>query len=382
MAGKSVVVLGGGFGGARAAIAARRLLGPEHRVTLVDRNRMTHICGSFPFLIVGEREAGKTGRSLGRLANYGVEFVQAEVRKIDTASRRLVTGAGEVGYDFLVIAAGAEYDWSAVPGSAAAHSFYGLAQASRLRRSLARIEKGRVVIAVSALPYKCPPAPFEAAMLINWSLRRSGVRRNIEMQLFTPEPAPLGIAGPEATKRITEDMAKRGIGLRAGVAVKEVSPDGRTAHFNDGSHTDASLVITIPVHRIPAVIAESGLGGGKPWLPVSPETLETPVPGVFAIGDVNTVLMANGRPLPKAGVFAAGEGETAAAVIAARVSGGAPPPPYSGEGMCFLAYSGGTSGSLAGTFLGGPPAVRFNAATAAGMKGKERFERDWRRFRI
>ena len=79
MPGKKVLIFGGGFGGAKAAITVRALLGPEHEVTLVDRNRTTHICGAFPFLIVGEREVAKTSRSLGRLANRGIQIGRAHV---------------------------------------------------------------------------------------------------------------------------------------------------------------------------------------------------------------------------------------------------------------------------------------------------------------
>ncbi len=383
MPGKKVLVLGGGFGGAKAAITSRALLPPDHEVTLIDRNRRTFICGGFPMLIVGERAVDKLSRSLGRLANRGVRYVQADVTRIDTLGCTLKTTRGVFEYDYLVVAAGAEYDWSAVPGSKSAYSFYGLDEARKLRRKLRTFRRGRVVVAVSSLPYKCPPAPFEAALLLNWSFRRSGVRKAVDIHVYTPEPAPLAVAGPEATRQIADALSSRGVTLHTGAAVKEVSKDGRAAMFTDGSTLDADVVITIPVHKTPGAIAESGLTGGKPWTPVNAATLETSFPSVFAVGDVNVVPMANGRPMPKAGVFASGEGETAARIIASRIVGTEPPPPYSGEGLCFLAYSGTQSGSVSGSFLAsGAPKVEFKGATAAGMRGKERFERDWRRFKV
>ena len=171
MARKKIVVLGGGFGGVSAARVARTLLGREHTVTLIDRSRRTYLCGSFPLLIVGEREASKVSRSLGSLANRGIEYTQTEVEAIDVEGRTVTTSDRTLEYDYLVLAPGAAYDWDAVPGSASAYSFYSIESARRLRRKLSFFRKGRVVIAVSGTPYKCPPAPFEAALILDWAFK-------------------------------------------------------------------------------------------------------------------------------------------------------------------------------------------------------------------
>jgi sulfide:quinone oxidoreductase len=383
MPGKDIVILGGGFGGVRAAITARALLPAEHNVTLIDRNRRTHICGALPLLIVGERETLQTSRSLGRLANRGISFVQSEATRIDIAGRSVRTAAAAFEYDHLVIATGAEYNWDAVPGARAAHSFYDIGTARRLRARLARFKRGRIVFAVAATPYKCPPAPYEAAMILRWHLKRAGASSSASIHCYTPEPLPLPVAGQAACDVLSRDLASRGIGLRTNAGVKEVAPDGRSALFTDGSSLDADVIITVPVHRLPGVVTESGVAGGKPWVGVNAATLETSTPGVFAIGDVNAVLMGNGRPMPKAGVFASSEGETVARLIASRVLGTEPPPAFAGEGKCFLAYSGRQSGGVSGSFLvPGGPKVQLEPPSRSGMRAKERFELDWRRFRI
>ena len=145
MTGRKIVVLGGGFGGTAAARTARAALGFEHEVTLVDRNRRTYLCGSFPLLIVGEREAMKVSRSLGSMANRGVNYLQAEIEAIALESRTVATSEGALEYDYLVVAPGAVYDWDAVPGSAGAYSFYDLETARRLRRRLNSFRKGRIL---------------------------------------------------------------------------------------------------------------------------------------------------------------------------------------------------------------------------------------------
>ena len=380
--GQKIVVVGGGFGGAAAARTARALLGREHEVTVVDRATRTYLCGSFPLLIVREREAAKVSRSLGSLANRGVRYIHADVHEIDTESRTVATSTGKLEYDYLVLAPGAVYEWDAVPGSDNAYSFYDLKTARRLRRKLSSFRKGRVIIAVSSLPYKCPPAPFEAAMILDWAFRQRGVRADVDLHVFTPEPAPLVVAGPEAGRRLTRDMHRRGIELHAEAGVTEIAPDGRQAAFTDGTSMDADLVITVPTHRAPPIVSAAGLATGPGWVEVSAKTLQTHIPGVYAVGDVTTVPMANGRPLPKAGVLASAEGETVGHNIAAAING-SEPAAFSGVGHCFVTYSSRQAGMVRGEFLAeGKPNVKFQPPTARGYRAKERFERDWRRFRV
>ncbi len=383
MPGKKIVVLGGGFGGVAAARTARSLLPAEHTVTIIDRNRVPRLCGMNPMLIVGERDVRKTGRSLGQLANRGIQFVESEIDSIDLPGRTVNTQSGVHEYDYLIVALGATYDWDAVPGSDLAYSFYSLETARRLRRRLSRFRRGRIVISVAAPPYKCPPAPFETAMMMNWYFRRQGIRRDSEIIVTIPEPAPIAVAGPDASAQLEQDLDRRGIELRTGVGVIAVAPSSMEAEYSDGSSIAADVIVTVPVHRVPKIVAESGLTDGKPWTPVNADTLETSTDNVFAVGDVNIVPFAEDRAVPKAGVFAAGQGENVAETIASRILDTAPPPAYDGSGECFLAYSSTQSALLGGEFLAqGGPQVALRAPTASGMRSKERFERDWRRFRI
>ena len=383
MAGKRIVVLGGGFGGVAAARTLRGLLPAEHSVTLIDRNRVARLCGMNPLLVVGERDVRKTGRSLGQLANRGIEFVEAEISAIDTAGKVVRTATGGFEYDYLVVALGVSYDWDAVPGSDLAYSFYNLDTARRLRRRLSRFRRGKLVISVAAPPIKCPPAPFETAMMIHWYLRKQGIRKDSEIIVTIPEPAPMAVAGPAAAQQLRNDMERRGIELRTGIGVTGVRPDAMEAEYSDGSTIAADVVVTVPIHRVPQIVVESGLTAGKPWTPVVNGTLETGVKDVFAIGDVNAIPFAEGKVLPKAGVFASGQGENVGRRIAARILGTAEPEAYDGSGECFLAYSTGQSAMVGGTFLtDGGPQVALKPPTAAGMRSKERFERDWRRFKI
>jgi sulfide:quinone oxidoreductase len=376
----NVLVLGGGFGGAQAAIAARRQLDDGHRITVVDRAEQSFLCGANPLIVVGERPREGVSRPLSTLAEHGVEVVSDEIVAIDLQGRTVDTSRHVLAFDFLVVALGAVYDLEAVPGSSAAHSFYDHAGSVLLSEAVERFEGGTVVIGIAGAPYKCPPAPLETALLLEWHFRRRGV--TAEIGLYIPEPAPLAVAGPETAKRVGELMSSRGVGLHTQTTVTGVEDSGRQVHFSDGSSLDADLTIVVPAHRAPPAVVESGLTQGKPWVSVDPETLETSAAaGVFAVGDVNSIPIGGDRGLPKAGVFASAQGRQAAAVISSRILGTSPPAPYTGTGSCFFLLSGEEVAEVGGVFLapGGPQVGLGDPRPAAVEK---RWEDDWLRYSI
>ena len=382
MPGKNIVILGGGFGGAAAARTLRKLLDIEHTVTLVDRLRRTYLSGSMPWLIVGQRQPDKISRSLGALIQRGVNYVQAELEGIDIANHRVHTSVSTLPYDYLIVATGVDYDWDAVPGSSKEHSFYNIETARRLRDALRRIRQGRIVIAISRLPYKFPPAPYEAAMLLDRLFTERGDRNQIDLHVFTPEPSPLGIAGPEGSGALKAQLAERGITIHTGENLSQVDPDGRRATFVSGESIDYDLLITVPVHRSPNPVREAGLTDGSGWVPVDPATLATERDDIYAVGDITFLPMANGAPLPKAGVFASAEGEVVARNLVAQIQHGHEAA-FTGDGFCFVDQGGGRGGLIRGGFLAhGKPQVTLASPSVRWYRKKLRFERDWRRWKI
>lgn len=380
MLGKTILVLGGGIGGVAAALTLRRLLPAQHKIILVDRQLRTYLCGSLPSLIIGERKPLKISRSLGSLLQRGIIYIQGEVEGIEVTSRRVYTNAGNLEYDYLILSPGVEYDWDAVPGSSEVNAFYDLNNARRLRNALRHFRRGRVIVAISRLPYKCPPAPYEAAMLMDWFFSEKGVRKDIDIHLFTPEHSPLMIVGEAESKTLMRHLVKRGITVHTGENLVEVNPDIQRSIFLSGETISYDLMVTIPVHRSPSVVREAGLTDGSGWVPVSPNTLSTEQDGVFALGDVTFLPMSNGSPLPKAGVFASGAGELVARNLAAEINGGIQGK-FTGYGGCFLDHGGGKAAMIRGSFLAqNAPDVHMESPSARLYRQKLRFEYKWRHW--
>ncbi len=380
-----VVVLGGGVGGQVAANELCRRLDGRVRVTLVEREAHHAFAPSFLWVMTGDRSAAAVTRPLRALLHPGVQVVTAEATGIDFAARRVETTAGQIEYEFLVVALGAELASDQIPGlPEAAHGFYTLDAAVRLREALRSISAGTVAVVVSSLPYKCPGALHEAAMLVADLVRRRGLAGRVAVHLFTPEPRPMPVAGPALGEAVRGMLDDRGVHFHPGHALVAVDPASRELVFEGRGRVRADLIVAIPPHRAPALVREAGLANEAGWVPVDPRTLATSADGVFAVGDV-TALPLPGRwkpdvplMLPKAGVFAHAQALVVARRLAAAIAGTTPTATFCGDGFCMLEAGGALAGVAYGDFFAQPaPRVAVRSVGKAWHLGKVLFERWW-----
>ncbi len=377
--GKTILILGGGIGGVVAASLLRKRLSHEHRVVLVERESRHLFAPSLLWLMVGRRTEERISRPLAHLAKRGIELVHGEVERINPKTRSARVGGQEIAADYMVVALGAELAPETIPGLAeAGHNFYTLAGAQSLDAARARLTQGHLVVLVSGMPFKCPAAPYEGAMLLADDLRRRGVRERVTVDLYTPEPGPMPVAGPQVSAQVRQMVEAKGIRYHPEHAVAKVDPAARLVHFANGQHALFDLLAYVPPHRAPAVVRESGLTGESGWIPVNRGTLETKFPGVYAIGDVTGIPLAIGKPLPKAGVFAHGEAEVVAHNIARSILGGGEPREFQGHGACFIEIGDGRAGFGSGNFFAEPaPQIRLRPPGLWLHLAKVLYEKYW-----
>ena len=378
-ASRTVLVLGGGIGGLVTANELRRRLRPSDRVVLVEREQQHLFQPSLLWLMIGRRRRDQIERPLRELLARDVELVHAEVRSIDPTARRVETTAGTFASDALVVALGAEADRAAVPGYRdAALDFFSPEGAAACARALEGFRGGRVVVTVAALPYKCPAAPYEAALMLDDELRRRGLRERSEIDVYSPEPAPMPVAGPAMGAAVVGLLDAKGIHFHPGSRVERFEPEGREIVFADASRVEYGLLAGVPPHRAPAVVRESPLAGDTGWIGVDRATLETRDERVYAIGDVTTITLANGKPLPRAGVFAHGEGLVVARRVAAMLDGRDAPDAFDGAGYCWVEAGAGRAAFASGAFFAEPdPTLVLHAPGRPWHAGKVLFERSW-----
>jgi sulfide:quinone oxidoreductase len=343
-----VVIVGGGLGGlACAQRLARR--GGDLDVRLVDRGAEHVFLPSLPWLAVGRRRgrAAESSRPLAGLERQGVGFTQGEVTGIELGEGAIETEAGRIHYDQLVLAPGATLAPESVEGLAeAAHGFYTLRDAERLRDALVAFGGGRVLIVVAATPYRSLAAPYEAAFLIDELMRKRGAAARVDV--VTAEPRPIPIADRELGDRVAAMLERREIGFQPGRRLVSVDPSTREARFGDGSEP-YDLLIGIPPHRAPGFVASSPLAGPDGWIRAEPFSLGVHA-NVHAIGDVTEIQLSGAATLPKAGVLAQAEAAVVADNIAAVVAGRRPRRWFDGSLDYHLELGSGRAASAKGAF--------------------------------
>ena len=358
MNGNNVLVLGGGSGGLATAGRLKELLGDRVTITVIDKQTSFVLGFSLLRIMTGEKSEQEVTVPKEKVSQKGIKFINAEVNRIDVKNGTIRTDQGEFTYDYLVIALGAELAPEKVPGFESAFHMYTLEDAKKLKDSLSSFDGGSIRLVVSSTPFKCPPAPYEATMLIDGYLRSKGLRQKSDIQIFTPEPQPMPIAGTEVGDRIVSMLNEKGIGFHSNMKVTSIDGNSKQIVFENGAKEKYDLLIAIPPHTSPKVVKESDLSdAASGWIPVDPKNMQTKHDKVYAIGDVASVkLTSSGMMLPKAATFAFGQAETVAFNIASLVLG-TETRSWDGFGECFIETGSGNAGYGSGSFYASPKPV-------------------------
>jgi sulfide:quinone oxidoreductase len=359
--------LGAGFGGLELTTRLSEEFGDAADIVLIDQSDGFIFGFSKLDVMFGRTPPAAVHHPYRDFVKPGVQFVQATVTAIDPSAKHVETDAGAFDADILVVALGADVHPDATPGLLeGGNEFYTVEGAFALRDVLANFGGGRVIVGVTSVPFKCPPAPSETALLTHDYLVTRGLRERSEIALVMPLPVPIP-PSPAASEALIVAFAERGIQWHPNQLVNELDPVRKVAKLADGSEMPYDLFLGVPVHRVPSVVAESGMTVDG-WIPVDPLTLETSYPGVFAVGDVTSV------GTPKAGVFSEGQAVVAADRIAAIIRGASGAAEYDGHGLCYLEFGGDEVARVDVMFVSGqPPRGTFEAPSVALAADKEEF---------
>jgi len=382
---KTIIILGGGVGGIVTANKLRSLLGGEHKIILIEKNNEHTFAPSYLWLMNGDRTKKQISVSIKSLLKKNIEIVNAIVSEIVPAEQKVKAGEKEYRYDFLVVALGADLATEKIQGwDDSIQTFYTLDGAARLHETLKNLLGGKVALVISSMPYKCPGAPHEGAMLIEDFFTDKGIREKVEINLFTPEPQPLPVAGPELGNAVKSILTKKGIGFYPSMQLDSVDTKSKQMFFNGKDTYEYDLLVVIPPHQAPEVIRKSDLANANGWVDVNPTSLQTKYQNVFAIGDIVSIPLPGrwfpDKPmmLPKAGVFAHLQADVVAKNIVKEIQGKKADEKFCADGYCMLEAGEDLAGFAYGDFFGEPhPQVRLKKIGRKWHIGKLLFERWW-----
>jgi sulfide:quinone oxidoreductase len=341
-----ILVLGAGFGGLELTTRLSDELGDAVDIVLIDKADGFVFGFSKLDVMFGRTTPEAVRHPYRDLVKPGVRFVQTTIRSIGPERRRVQTDAGEFEADVMVVALGADLDPAATPGLVeAGREFYTVDGAFAGRDVLDSFGGGRVIVGVTSTPFKCPPAPSETALMLHDYLLERGLRDSSQISLVMPLGVPIP-PSPAASQALLAAFAERGIDWYPERLVRSLDPQRRVAVLADGEEMPFDLFLGVPVHRVPAVVAESGMCVDG-WIPVNPLTLETAYPGVYAVGDVTSV------GTPKAGVFSERQASVVADQLIARHGQAGAAPTYDGKGICYIEFGHDRVARVEVTFLTG-----------------------------
>src|SRR5215470_17419731 len=364
---KRILVLGAGFGGLELSTMLSEAIGDSIVVTLIDKNDSFYFGFSKLDVMFGHEQPDAVRLPYKKFVKPGVRLLQETISSIDPVAKRVTTDRGVHEADFLVVALGADYDFAATPGMGDATEFYTLEGATRLAEILPTFTKGRVLIAVGGAPYKCPPAPSEAALMMHDYLTTRGIRSACEITLILPLEVPVP-PSPETSQALLKAFAERNITFVGDRELKSVDTKRRVVTLDDGREFPYDLFLGVPAIRAAKILEDSGMTEDG-YVPVKPKTLETRFPDVYAVGDCAR------QGTPKAGVFAEGAARAVARTLIARLRNEEVPVTHAGTGSCYIEFGAGRIGRVDVDFFSNPdhPVGTYHEPSVALRADKDHF---------
>ncbi|MEX0861893.1 NAD(P)/FAD-dependent oxidoreductase [Nitrosopumilus sp.] len=370
-----VVILGGGFGGLSAANELRNSLSSSQvKITVIDKKDWFMVGFAKLWIINGTRTFENSIGSLNELQKKEIDFIKDEIITINLENKNIETKSQNISFDFLIISMGAILAPQKIPGlQENGFNLYDHNQLSEIHDRLDNMKSGKIAIAIMGMPYKCPPAPFEASLLIDSMLRKLGVRDSIQIDFYSPAPITLPAAGPEVSKQILEIINSEKIIFHNLSKIKSV--ESKKLIF-ENSEADFDLLLAVPPHIAPKVIYDSGLAKEPGFIPID-RNCKTPFENVFAVGDVTSLIITENMAVPKAGVFAEGEGITVAQNIISKIQSKEESVLFDGKGGCFIESGRNTASVIEVDMFSNPrPSTNITEATADNLSKKIEFEKE------
>jgi len=388
---KQLLILGAGFGGlASSTLLRKSLQQDECQITVIDRNPNFMMGIVNLWMLSGSRRLEDSQVALSKLEDKGIRFLNDEVTGIYPSENGITTrtNKNKLKYDYLIIALGAELAPKLIDGfedNGSCFNVYDAHQVPNLREKILSLKSGRIVICIADIPYKCPPAPYEIALLINDILIKNGRRNLIDLNVYGPAPTALPVAGSTISRSVVKLLNDNNVKFHPLHKLKKVL-DKKTLEFENGNKTSFDLLIVIPPHQVPPVIKDSDLlrDGDQRWIKVDKFTLRTKYTNVFAIGDVTEIRLDNGITIPKAGIFAEGEAKVVSQQIIDEIKNNnssnnskkGDSSKFDGKGFCFMEVGNKKAGYIdADLYNEVGPTVRLDPPSAELYEKKLDFER-------
>jgi sulfide:quinone oxidoreductase len=349
-----VLVLGGGFGGVVAAERLAEQLGDEHQITLVSRTRQFVFYPALVKLAFGKCETKDVSFNLRQaMLDRRVNFIEAEVARIDPLERKVTIAHGEVEgilpYDYLVFALGRRLATERITGFYEhAHHLLNLDKAIKFGKALANFHQGRAVIGQCA-GTRLPIPVYETALALSHLLEDRGERDRVRITVVSPWELGAELADADAASALEKTFAARQIEFVSNFPIEVVTAN--TVATASGRTIDHDLLMLLPPFRGSSAASMAGITNSEGYINVDLTMRVTGQERIYAAGDCVNFTG------PKMGHMATRQAEVATRNLAAEIAGHEPVARYVHELKLVIDEAGSNSIYLHKDIEGAGPAT-------------------------
>jgi sulfide:quinone oxidoreductase len=331
---KNLVILGHGTGGTIIATKMRQKLDPSWQITVIDRDWQHHYQPGWLFVPFGIYTLADCVKPKINFVPPGINFVLDTITGIDPGKQEVVTKGGRYSYDWLVVGTGCRIKPDEVEGMMKGWgknicNFYTPDGAQTLYEKWKYFDKGRIVLNVAEVPFKCPVAPLEFVCMADWFFTMNGVRDDVEIELVTPLSG--AFTKPTAAAALGELLRQKNIKVTPNFQISQVNADQQTIESFTGEEVSYDLLVSIPPNFGQQVIIDSDLGDPMGYIDTDHGTLKAKgFDRMYVIGDATNV------PTSKAGSVAHYQSDVIARNLKREMDGKEPRPEFDGHSTCFV----------------------------------------------
>ncbi len=332
-----LVILGGGTAGTMMANKLRKALDREDwEITLVDKHKTHYYQPGLLFIPFGIYNKQDVIKPKGDFFPAGVNIVYSRIDKVNKDNNQVLLDEGRVlQYDLLIIATGAQTRPDETPGMKDKlwykniFDFYTIEGALALQSFFKSWQGGKLVMAITELPFKCPVAPIEFVCLAEAFFARKGMRDKVDITFVTPLPG--AFTKPVATKMLSELLAEKNIKIVPDFYIEKIDNENKKLISYDGLEVDFDVLTIVPMNMGDEMVERSGFGDDMNFIPTNKETLQADfAENIFVIGDAANL------PTSKAGSVAHFAGEILFDNILSFIDGRPLMAKFDGHANCYI----------------------------------------------
>jgi len=335
--GGPIVIAGAGYAGLHVALrlAARLRGNPAVELTLVDRNDYHQAITELPRVAAGTRAADDVRIPLQDVLAARVRFVQTEITGFDWAGRRLLTGAGPIGWGRLVLALGSRPNDFDIPGLAQrALSLYEASDAERVWVAATAAldaaaaatdpeeQRRLATVVVGGGGATGVELAGELAEILPAVAGRHGLAPDRPaVQLIEAGPTILAGSSPQLIDKAAKILSDLKVQVRTNAMIAAATEDG--FRLTDGQLVEGGVFVWAGGLKAPELVADSGLPAGHNGRVKVDQYLRVlDQPDIYVAGDLASVTEPDtGHVLPPLAQVALEEGETVARNLDAELEG-------------------------------------------------------------